>query len=121
MNNQEFYLKNASVFAKYFEEGNYLQLCRINLNKVRETIADKSTFNINNYMKKELYKALIIEQERLLSIIGKDSYCITKEELLAAIDFDKKDVLENDKNIDQEIKLMQEININLKDCIESIS
>ena len=42
---QKFYIHNADIFGKYFENGDYLALCRTNLAKVEKTISEKSDFN----------------------------------------------------------------------------
>lgn len=45
MAKQQFYIHNADIFGKYFENGDYLALCRTNLDLVAKTISEKSDFN----------------------------------------------------------------------------
>ena len=51
---QKFYIFNADIFGKYFENGDYLALCRTNLDLVVATIKEKSTFNFNDWASKFL-------------------------------------------------------------------
>lgn len=46
---QKFYIHNADIFGKYFENGDYLALCRTDLDLVVATIKEKSTFNFNDW------------------------------------------------------------------------
>jgi len=47
---QKFYINNADIYARYFENGDYLHLVRTNLKKVEETIKEKSTFNLAEWV-----------------------------------------------------------------------
>ena len=51
---QKFYINNADIFARYFENGDYLQLCFTNLDLVKKTIREKSTFNLDDWVKEFL-------------------------------------------------------------------
>lgn len=51
---QKFYIHNADIFGKYFENGDYLALCRTNLAKVAKTISEKSDFNFEAWASKFL-------------------------------------------------------------------
>jgi hypothetical protein len=51
---QKFYINNADIFGKYFENGDYLALCRTNLAQVEKTILEKSDFNFEAWASKFL-------------------------------------------------------------------
>lgn len=51
---QKFYIHNADIFGKYFENGDYLALCLTNLDLVIATIKEKSTFNFDDWASKFL-------------------------------------------------------------------
>lgn len=38
---QRFYINNADIFGKYFEEGNYLELCYTNIDKIIKTLKER--------------------------------------------------------------------------------
>jgi len=46
---QVFYLRNADIFGKYFEDGDYKMLVLTNLKKVKETINDNSSFDFETW------------------------------------------------------------------------
>lgn len=48
---KDFFIKNADIFGKYFEDGDYLQLVNSNLTKVKEIIREKSQFNFQDWIK----------------------------------------------------------------------
>lgn len=46
---QKFYIHNADIFARYFENGDYFALCHTNLDLVVKTISEKSDFNFDDW------------------------------------------------------------------------
>ena len=51
---QKFYIHNADIFGRYFENGDYLALCQTNLDLVIKTIREKSEFNFDEWASKFL-------------------------------------------------------------------